>query len=742
MFFNIFGNHYFSIINIVLLCFPGDLVLNKITLFQLKFLCFLLLFLCKPGECAGQIKAVFTQSQVEVDGILNEPEWQNAEPVSDFTQLELIEGAPASEQTEVRILFNNDNLYIGVICYDSEPEKIIHKELKRDGHTGGDDCFTFVIDTYHDKRMGFYFTVNPNSARLDGTFRGGTVNVNTNWDGIWDVSSRITDYGWSCEIVIPFKTLRFPNTPSQIWGINFRRRIRRKNEEVLWRGWKRNDGINQLSKAGTITIERPLKHSRQLDVIPFLLGGVEKELNIDPEDTFRYGLDVKYGITTNTTLDLTFKTDFAQIESDREVINLTRFDITYPEKRDFFLEGADLFDFTQGGTRLFYSRRIGISPDRREVPILAGAKLMQKTGTFRLGLMNMQTEEKHGVPATNYTVARMRKDVLDQSYVGAIITNLVDADGHDNQAYSVDFGYQTDRFLIDKNLNVQGYLAGTVTDGKADDTMAGRIYLNYPNDLVSNYMLYHQINPNFNPEVGFVKRTGIKNSIWNMKFTPRINLPHIKKILTQPVYINYTTDMNDKLISRAMEFRPFGIETDAGDRFTINYRNAYDYVESDFTMFKDTVVEQGSYNWWFYLFRVLSSTTRKISGSFTAMWGDYYDGTQRNLNSSLTVKTGSHFAVTADAGVNRIQIGLDEFTTRTFGSRIVVDMSTNLNATTFIQWNNATEQVNVNFRIHWIPKVGSDLYLVYNHLLDENDENRFSTLQQAGMLKLDYTVRF
>ncbi|HDY86760.1 MAG TPA: hypothetical protein ENH82_01445 [bacterium] len=693
----------------------------------------------------AQINAIYTDESVRLDGVLNEPVWKSASVIDDFTQRELTEGAEPTEKTEVRVIFDDNNLYIGAVFFDSEPDKIIRKELKRDGDTDSDDSFTVVIDTYHDKRMGFYFSVNPNSARLDGTCIGGSNTVNTNWDGIWDVSSVITDKGWSCEIVIPFKTLRFPNTSSQTWGINFRRRIRRKNEEVLWRAWGLNDGINQLSKAGTLSIEHPLRNSRQLDFIPFLLGGTEKEEDKDSNDTFRYGLDVKYGITTNTTLDLTFKTDFAQIESDREVINLTRFDITYPEKRDFFLEGADLFNFTQGGTRLFYSRRIGISPDRQEVPILAGAKLMQKTGTFRLGIINMQTEAKHGVPGTNYTVARMRKDVLDQSYVGAIVTNLIDADGHDNQAISVDFGYQTDKFLSNKNLNIQGYLAGTVTDGKADDTLAGRVYLNYSNDLISTYMLYHQINPNFSPEVGFVRRTGLKNSIWNLKYTPRVNIPHVKKILTQPVYINYTTDMNDKLISRTMEFRPFGIETESGDIFTANYRNSYDYVEEDFTLFKDTDVKQGVYDWWFYMLVLHSSTTRKVSGLIVTKWGDYYDGTQSDIHSSLTLKTTRHIAVSADAGVKTLSLGTDEFTTRDYGARMVLDFSTDLNATTFVQYNNFTEKVNVNFRIHWIPKVGSDLYIVYNHMLDEHyeiEDNRFDTIQQAGMLKLDYTYRF
>jgi hypothetical protein len=450
-----------------------------------KFLFFILLiYIFSPMViCESQIRPVLTQSPIKLDGLLVEPAWENAEPINDFTQRELSEGASPTEKTEVRILYDNNNLYIGVICYDSEPEKIIHKELKLDGNLKSDDMFAFVIDTYNDKRMGQYFEVNPNGARFDASFNNGVQiwSLNEEWDGIWDVYGRITEYGWSVEIVIPFKTLRYPSTETQVWGINFMRIIQRKHEEVLWRGWKRNDGIFQLSKAGTLHIAEPLKKGLQLDVKPYILTGVERELDSDSDEVFNYGLDVTYGLDSNTTLTLTTKTDFAQIESDKEIINLTRFNLRYPEKRDFFLEGAETFSFTQGSSNLFYSRRIGISPEREEVPILGGIKLTQKTGSFRIGIMSMQTDEKNGYPQTNYSAIRVKKDIFEQSYVGFIATNLLDGKRHDNQLYGVDFKYRTDKFLTDKNFEVDASVAGTVTDGKTGKSMAERItFLFFP----------------------------------------------------------------------------------------------------------------------------------------------------------------------------------------------------------------------------------------------------------------------
>lgn len=714
---------------------------------KLNLLYFLLFFLLSSRECASQIQSTFIRSYINLDGLLNESVWEKAELVTDFTQRELIEGAPATEKTEVRILYNEENLYIGVMCFDSEPDKIIHKELKFDGNMKSDDRIDIVIDTYHDKRIGFFFVVNPNGALFDATFLSsnragkGESPINKEWDGIWDAKARIMDYGWSCEIVIPFKTLKFPSTDSQIWGINFMRAIRRKNEEVLWRSWGRNDGIFKLSKAGTLIISNSPKSSRQLDIKPYVLSGAEKNLNRDLDDTFKYGLDIKYGITTNTTIALTAKTDFAQIESDKEIINLTRFDISYTEKRDFFLEGSELFEFKQGKTNIFYSRRIGITPERESMPILGGAKLVQKTGSYRMGVLTIQTEEEHGYPSANYTVARVKKDIFEQSYIGFIGTSILDADGHDNQVYGTDFIFRTDTFLGDKNFEFQGYFTGSVTDGKAHESIAGRLFLNYPNDLINTFILYHAFGNNFNPEMGFIPRDpGVQQYMFIFDYTPRPSIPFIKKLDFKPIYFKYYVNTKNKLISRIFKTQPFGLISDTDDKFGFTIQNEYDYIEEIFPIFNDVIIPRGGYEWWNYEINFESSKSRAISFEIETQWGDFYNGTRDRLNVECTFKTSRYYALSADVRYNNISIGNRHFNTKEYGGRLGVDLSTHLSSSTFIQWNNETKEVNVNFRIRYIPKIGSDIYIVYNHLMDE--DNNFNTLQNTGMLKVDYTYRF
>ncbi len=717
------------------------------------------LALAVSGTATAQLKPAYLDSQIKLDGFLSESAWQNAEPITGFTQQELVEGDPASEKTEVRMLFDDDTLYIGVMCYDNDPSGIIARQLRWDGDMDGDDNFALVIDTYNDKRTGFRFAVNPNGAQMDGAVTSGNILnsiVNTEWDAIWEARSAITAEGWSVEIAIPFKSLRFPTTDIQTWGINFRRIIRRKNEIALWRGWKRNQGLLLLSQAGTLQIAKQVKEGKQINVKPYVLGGFEEEHNTakdnivtrsdkDIDDITKVGLDVKYNITSNMTLDLTTNTDFAHIESDREVINLSRFDIYYPEKREFFLEGSDTFDFTQGGTRLFYSRRIGITPDpdRQDQRIIGGAKLTQKAGSYRLGVLTMQTEDKSGYPGANYSIIRAKKDVLEQSYIGFLATNKVDNDKHDNQIYGLDWILRTDKFLGDRNLDVQGYLSGSVTDGKMHESSAGRLYISYPNEFVDSFILYHALDEQFNPEMGFARVVGIKNYIWFTTIKPRPDIPFIKRLVLKPFNFNYTTDMDGVLLFRDVEIRPLGFETDSDDEFSFSVWNDYDYVyETDFSIFGYDI-NPGIYDNWYYDMQFRGSRRRNVAVDMSARWGDFFSGTRNTFSTAVTYKSGSHYSFTADAGYTKMNLVGKDIIAREYGTRIGIDISTRLSTSTFIQYNNETREINTNFRLRFIPTAGSDLYLVYNHLgYHDNREDEFITLRNAAMLKLDYIYRF
>ncbi|MDP2984516.1 MAG: DUF5916 domain-containing protein [Candidatus Latescibacter sp.] len=704
------------------------------------------------ADASAQITSAAVDTPVHLDGSLSEKAWERAQVIADFTQRELTEGAAPTERTEVRIIHDSGTFYVGVKCFDSEPDRIIHKELKWDTNSSSDDKFAVVIDTYHDKRQAFAFAVNANGARDDGTLLS-DQSVNYQWDGIWEVASRITDFGWSFEMAIPFKTLRFPTTEMQDWGINFVRVIARKHEELEWRGWRREEGVTHLASAGTIVIPGRVTRGRQLDAIPYVLAGEQKQRLTKVDDIFKYGLDVKYGVSSNTTLVLTTKTDFAQIESDKDVINLTRFPIQYPEKRDFFLEGLETFDFTQGGTKLFYSRKIGIDPVTREaIPILGGAKLTQKQGGYRLGLLNVQTQEQGNFPSTNYTVVRVRRDILVQSYIGFIATSVLDMKHHDNQVLGMDFGYKTDKFLGNKNFEIQGYLTGSANDGVKHDNLAGRVYFYYPNDLINWYGLYHALDKNFNPGIGFASRVGIKNYIWQLQITPRPNIPHIKKLVFKPFDINYTTGMDGTLQTRNDEIRPLGIQFKSGDNLDFKIWNKYDFIDKPdgWVIFKDpsnkdpsykgTVVPKGVYKWWYSEIAYTGSRTRPVALDFNANLGDHYNGTRTYLSSSLSFKRTKYYSLSADVTYNDISIGESRFTTREYGSHIGVDINTRLSSSVFIQYNNASRLVTTNFRIHYIPKVGSDIYLVYNNIVNEQYDYRAE--QNAAMLKFDYTYQF
>lgn len=689
----------------------------------------------------GVVTAVLTDSVIRLDGFLDEEAWKTAVPVSDFTQQELREGEVPTERTEVRILCDRDRLYIGVVCHDRDPGRIISRALTWDGALENDDMFAVVLDTYRDRRAGFWFAVNPNGARADATFRSGDKNNrNAQWDGIWETSARIGPEGWTCEIAIPFKTLRFPATGTQEWGLNFHRVIRRKNEEVLWRGWRRNEGIYQLTAAGTLVIPERVKSGVQLDVTPYALGGSQKSRGIGRDDMFKYGLDLRYGITSNTLLDLTTKTDFAQVESDRDVINLSRFSITYPEKRDFFLEGMENFEFTQYTTMLFYSRKIGIDPDTREaIPIRAGAKLTRKSGGYRLGVLSVQTDSQRDFPETNYSVLRLRKDIFKQSTIGFIGTNVVNRDRHDSQLYGVDFSLKTDRFMGRSNFLVDGYAAQAVNDGKTRDGFSGRFNVAWPNDLVESFLLYNTIGKDFDPEIGYIQRTGIQTYIVHVQLHPRPPIPGVKKLTIQPFDFNDTVALDGRQLTRIYESRPLGIVFNSGNELTFTIDDFLEYVDRDFTLFGTATVPRGTYNYTYYTIRYATSKNRALSASASSRWGGFYDGDRDQVDVDLTLKSSSHLSLTADMTWNDITAGAKRFTTREYGGRVQYDVSTRLSSSLFAQYNNRTRQVNVNARIHFIPRTGSDLYLVYNRLLDESD--RYAALSSAGMFKLNWTYR-
>ncbi|NOY79179.1 MAG: carbohydrate binding family 9 domain-containing protein [Calditrichaeota bacterium] len=690
------------------------------------------------------VQAVRISEPIQLDGILNEPQWKQAVPATDFIQREPQNGRPATERTEVRILYDANNLYLGVLCYDSAPDKIIANTLIRDSSMRGDDRFTVVFDTYLDHQRGFVFVTNPKGARFDAYQAAPEHDPDGSWNTVWDVRTRITAKGWQAEIVIPFKSLRFPNRPNQVWGINFQRYIQRKHEEDIWSGWGYNEGITYLTFAGELHGLINLKRGHQIEWFPYLKAGIQKEETDGVTQTIlrKTGFNIKYGITPTLTADFTVNTDFAQVEADRARINLTRFSLYYPEKRDFFLEGANIFKFGGYRSQIFYSRRIGLSENGEEIPILAGTRLTGRVGKYSVGLLNIQTAREAGTPSTNFSVIRMQRDFLSQSKFGFIATQkYIPKTGYMNRAFGGDVNFYFTNFLGDKNLAIYSYLAGTQTPGLHGNNLAYRVMMDYPNDLIDSYAYFYTIDPNFNPEIGFVRRKGIRRGGGAFRYTPRPHRWGIRKFVFKPVDVDYTTDMSGQMTDFEYELRPLGFSTVARDYFEFNLQRSFVRLTEPFSIYGDIEIPAGSY--WYNHAEIQYETNpgRFLSGALFLNWGNFYTGKRTVFATESLAKFNAHFSVSLDFTWNNIRLREGSFQTQEWGSRIRYAFSTLLDTRAFVQWNNEDQELNLNFRLHWIPNLGSHFYLVYNHLL--STENRtFKTENRTLILKLNYLFRW
>ena len=458
-----------------------------------------------------------------LDGeVLGETIWQEAEVASDFWQTTPDEGEPASEKTEVRVLFTERTLYIGVVCYDRNPDQIIVSDSRRDASLNDTDAFQVVLDTYNDNLNGFLFGTNPAGIEYDaqisnegdGFFDSGSGGFNLDWDASWEVRTAISEIGWSAEFAIPFKTLRYTDQPDQQWGINFQRNIRRRNERSFWIELPRQFNIQRISLAGALTGLQNLRQNN-LKFIPYALSDVNRDFSSNDEyDTSGdVGFDIKYSLTSSLTLDATYNTDFAQVEADELQINLDRFSLFFPEKRPFFLENAGLFSVgNPGEAQLFFSRRIGISDDGAAVPILGGLRLTGKPGGVNVGVLNMQTDSVgDSVTANNFAVGRVSKELPNRSSIGALFVNRqatgdLAGDDNYNRTMAVDA-----RVGIGKYGLLSGFAAQTITPGVDSDEYAYKVDATYNSEAWLLSASLTEVADNFNPEVGFLRRSGYRN---------------------------------------------------------------------------------------------------------------------------------------------------------------------------------------------------------------------------------------
>ena len=687
-------------------------------------------------------------SKLKIDGDLVESQWQHACFQGHFVQREPLIGEKATEKTKVAVLRDKHFLYIGVKCFDSDPSKIIAREMRRDARMDNDDNFQIVFDTYHDKRNGFYFVVNPNGCRRDASFGDEGKSYNSDWDGIWEAAAKINEKGWFAEIAIPWKTLRFAELDTAKWGVNFSRTIRRKNEQDYWQLVPRDAGrfgLFRLSQAGSLVGLTGMQAGGNVEFDPFLLAGAARDAstNFALNSVNNFGIDAKVGLTPNLAVNLTWNTDFAQVEADQERINLTRFSLYFPEKREFFLDGAEVFNFggqsisgrrgPGNGIRLFYSRRIGIE-DGHQQPIIGGAKLVGKAGKYQIGIMNMQTEEftapdeddenqQNIYPANNFTVLRIRRDILRRSSIGVMFLNKDQFNSSDyNRSGGIDLRFPlTDRFTL------SGAVAGTFGPDKTEDdktikmntkNWAGNFEMDYNSDLWDYKFSHLSIPENFNAEMGYIRRTGIRSTRAEARYSPRPKSAIIRQF-RYSVEGQYLTDYSSQMLESQLS-TSFGIRFQNSSFMYINLQREGEYIDEDWEVRPGFIIPRNTYRGWDSFAWLSTNESNDIAGGLRLNYGDYYTGTRLGVGPELTLLNLNRLQAQIELNLNHVEMPQGRFDARTFACRLYYYFSTKLYLKAYVQWNddrlsNDGDRISlVNLLFRWTYRPGSDFYIVYN----------------------------
>ena len=713
-------------------------------------------------DARGQatVRAIRLDEPLRVDGQLNEAVYTLNQSVSDFIQQVPSEGAPATERTEAWVMFDRENLYVAGRCWDTAPpEQWIANELRRDtNQLRQNDMFGVIFDTFYDRRNGFLFYTNPLGARADQAVTD-EGNLNVDWNPVWDVRTGRFEGGWTVEMVIPFKSLRYRSGSSQVWGINIRRVIRRRNEwthlTLVPAAAGVPGGMFRLSRAGTLVgLDLP-PASRNIELKPYGISRVTTDraripslLNDLDGDG---GIDVKYGVTANLTADLTVNTDFAQVEVDEQQVNLTRYSIVYPEKRDFFLEGRGIFDFARSGPMgttpaptpyLFYSRRIGLN-GARVIPINVGERLTGKVGRYGIGAMNIQTgeDEATNAPATNFTVLRAKRDVSRRSTIGAMIThrsNSTLVDDASNTAYGGDAA-----FSFFQDLNLGGYYARSATDGLTRERDSYLARTSWDGDRYGAQLSYLKVGDNFNPEAGLVRRDDMRRSFASLRFSPR---PRVRfKGVRQFIYqasLEYIENSAGQLETRVQSGR-FAIERQNSDTFSVEGGQNYELLLRPLVVASGVAIPRGGYSFPDVTAAYQLGLQRRVSGTLSVQRGEYYDGTITAFGyTSARVSLLKQWSVEPSIQINDVDRTLGGFTTVLLRARSDYAFSPRMFASALVQYSSNDRLFGMNLRFRWEYRPGSELFVVYTDERDTRGSGYPELRNRAFVLKANRLLRF
>lgn len=728
--------------------------MNRRTFWQVNsiILLFLLIFPAitwsktKRVRVESQVYQVPSSEQIKIDGQLTETFWESTQLIGALTMVEPDEGAEPTEETQVRIAATLQAIYIGVICFDSDPDRIVSHTMQRDARLRGEDHIKLVFDTFLNGRTGYIFAVNPNGARYDALIEKEGLGENIQWDGIWEAAVHRSDSGWSAEFYIPIKTLRF-QTGLDRWGFNVERRIQRNLETDRWVSPSRNFKVTHVSQAGQLTGIPAFEQGLGLTVRPYVRGDYTKDGHeADYVADGQAGLDVLKNFGGNVTGLLSINTDFAETEVDTRRVNLTRFPLFYPEKRTFFLEGSDIYNFGMGmgfhhhiDLIPFFSRRIGLVGGE-VVPLDVAVKATGGLSRLNFGILDVVTRPVDDLaPRTNLFAARGYQNIWEESKLGFLVTAGDPLGRNGSWQGGVDFIYKTSHFQGDKNFMFGAW--GLVTDREdlGKDRTAWGLAVDFPNDLWDISVTAKRIGSDYDPSLGFVPWAGIYKGRFDVAYKPRPDLPWLRQIWYE-LFTSVVLDVNGQMMKWGIFTAPINWHLESGDRIEINIYPQFEWVPERFDITDDVYVEEGKYNWIRYRVEFQAASKRKVSGKFTWWFGPFYDGNMDQIQVQCNWRPSHHINLALEGERNIGTLPSGDFDIQLGRARVDLFFTPNFQLLNYIQYDNLSNSIGINSRLRWTLRSLLDVFVVYNHNWFDLYGSYVTDLDQF-LIKVQYSWR-
>ena len=705
----------------------------------------LFLFISSASFAQPTVKAIFVSKPPTIDGRLNDEVWAEAAKVDQLVQREPNSGQPVSEKTNFYICYDANFLYVGIKCFD-DPKKITAKEMARDVSLGNDDRVQVILDTYLDHRNGYWFQIGPRGSIGDATISENGAVFNKEWDGLWGGKAKIVADGWEAEMAIPFKTMGFDKYNPN-WGIKFIRHIKRKLEMSYWPSANVNSYKFQVSDAGILEGIKNISQGIGLDISPYLVGGMDTKRDAKNKYPLKGGVDLFYQITPSLKSSVSINTDFAETEVDDRQINLTRFNLLFPEKRDFFLDGASLFSFgiqsndanPYGKSIMpFFSRRIGLDNNGLPIQINFAAKLTGTINKWNIGLM--QVNDDHNTGNSNFSVARVARSLGSESSIGVIGTYGNAVSSAENFVGGIDMKLATSKFRRNKNLSLILFGLKSNTKGLSDNDLSWGGTISYPNDFLSFSLGHHEIGQNFVAGMGFVPRTDIKDSYGSIQIGPRPKMWGLLQVFTGAGF-NHIVNFSNILESRQVNFNPLKIRFKSGEEFSYAINKNFEYLEKQFNIFSNYVIPVGRYEFVRHTLSLVTAGSRNLAGDCSYVWGGFYDGMRQDINVGVNYKVAVPLFIGVRYKLNEVNLPQGNFTARIYQVNTNILFSPNVTLSNYLQYDNNSQKIGIQSRFQWIVKPGNEIIVAWTSNLSKPLE-RFVMDESALRFKLKYNFRF